>query len=41
MHRRSSLALVLALLVTTPALAVMPFGVDMRESIRALSPSAG
>ncbi len=27
--------------VTTPALAVMPFGVDMRESIRALSPSAG
>lgn len=26
--------------VTTPALAVMPFGVDMRESIRALSPSA-
>jgi probable F420-dependent oxidoreductase len=27
--------------VTTPALAVLPFGVDMRESIRALSPSAG
>lgn len=27
--------------VTTPALAVLPFGVDMRESIRTLSPSAG
>ncbi|WP_229023123.1 LLM class F420-dependent oxidoreductase [Actinomarinicola tropica] len=27
--------------VTTPVLAVLPFGVDMRESIRALSPSAG
>jgi alkanesulfonate monooxygenase SsuD/methylene tetrahydromethanopterin reductase-like flavin-dependent oxidoreductase (luciferase family) len=27
--------------VTTPALAVLPFGVDMRDSIRALSPSAG
>ena len=27
--------------ITTPALAVLPFGVDMRESIRALSPSAG
>jgi alkanesulfonate monooxygenase SsuD/methylene tetrahydromethanopterin reductase-like flavin-dependent oxidoreductase (luciferase family) len=26
--------------VTTPALAVLPFGVDMRDSIRALSPSA-
>jgi probable F420-dependent oxidoreductase len=26
--------------VTTPALAVLPFGVDMHESIRALSPSA-
>ncbi|MDZ7678782.1 MAG: LLM class F420-dependent oxidoreductase [Acidimicrobiales bacterium] len=26
--------------ITTPALAVLPFGVDMRESIRALSPSA-
>jgi probable F420-dependent oxidoreductase len=27
--------------ITTPALAVLPFGVDMRESVRALSPSAG
>lgn len=27
--------------VTTSSLAVLPFGVDMRESIRALSPSAG
>jgi len=27
--------------VTTPALAVIPMGVDLRESIRALSPSAG
>lgn len=26
--------------ITTPVLAVLPFGVDMRESIRALSPSA-
>jgi probable F420-dependent oxidoreductase len=26
--------------IDTPALAVLPFGVDMRESIRALSPSA-
>ena len=26
--------------VTTPALAVLPFGVDLRESIRSLSPSA-
>jgi probable F420-dependent oxidoreductase len=26
--------------ITTPALAVLPFGVDLRESIRALSPSA-
>jgi probable F420-dependent oxidoreductase len=26
--------------ITTPALAVLPFGVDMRESIRALAPAA-
>lgn len=27
--------------VSTPALAVLPFGVDLRDSVRALSPSAG
>lgn len=27
--------------VTTPALAVLPFGVDLRESVRALAPAAG
>lgn len=27
--------------ITTPALAVLPFGVDMRESIRSLAPAAG